>query len=45
MRFLSNAAFGRFPLVMYPSDQIFLEASILRGVRGDAGLVQHKVLT
>ena len=30
MRFLSNAPFDRFSLAIYPSDQNFLKASILR---------------
>ena len=37
MCFLSNAPFERFSLAMYPSDQIFLKASILRGPSAGAG--------
>ena len=36
VHFLINAPFDRFSLAMYPPEQIFLKASILRGVRGDA---------
>ena len=37
MRFLSNAPFERFSLAMYPSDQNFLKASILRAPSAGSG--------
>ena len=40
MRFLSDAPFYRFSLAMFPSDQNFLKASILRGPPAAAGGLQ-----
>ena len=43
INFLINAPFGRFSLAMFPSDQSFLKAYILRGVRGDVDSLGSKV--